>query len=54
MTLSQRDREKMEEWKTQELIAPVRDGLLQLEIAADRLNITVDELFKLMKELENN
>lgn len=54
MTLLQRDREKMEEGKIQELISLVQDGLLQLEVAAERLNMTVDEFSELMKEKENN
>lgn len=54
MTLLQRDREKMEEGKIQELISLVQDGLLQPEVAAERLNMTVDEFSELMKEKENN
>ncbi|MBE5916387.1 MAG: Rpn family recombination-promoting nuclease/putative transposase [Pseudobutyrivibrio ruminis] len=61
MTLLQRDKVKYEEGRvegkvegrTQELISLVRDGLLLPEIAAERLNITVDKFFELMKEKEN-
>ena len=44
----------MEEGKIQELISLVQDGLLQLEVAAERLNMTVNEFSELMKEKENN
>ena len=62
MTLLQRDKVKYEEGRvegkvegrTQELISLVRDGLLLPEIAAERLNMTVDNFFELMKEKENN
>ena len=61
MTLLQRDKVKYEEGRvegkvegrTQELISLVRDGLLLPEIAAERLNMTVDKFFELMKEKEN-
>ena len=61
MTLLQRDKVKYEEGRvegkvegrTQELISLVRDGLLLPEIAAERLNMSVDKFFELMKEKEN-
>ncbi|MCR4901353.1 MAG: hypothetical protein K6A23_00725 [Butyrivibrio sp.] len=58
MTLLQRDREKFEEGKaegkTNELVSLVEEGLLDIEIAAKRLNITVDEFEKLIDANESN
>ncbi len=49
MTLLQRDREKFEEGKIEELLSLVREGLLQADVAAKRLGITVAEFEKCYK-----
>ncbi len=54
MTLLQRDREKYEEGKVEgkaeALIALVTDGLLDIDIAAKRLNKSPEELQELIKK----
>ena len=57
MTLLQRDREKYEEGKIEgriegkieELIALVDDGLLTVEVAAKRANVTIEKFSELQK-----
>ena len=61
MTLLQRDREKYEEGKIEgkiegriegkieELIALVDDGLLTVEVAAKRANVTIEKFSELRK-----
>ena len=54
MTLLQRDREKYEEGKAEgkaeELVSLVNDGIIQPEVAAKRLGITVTEFETLLEE----
>ena len=57
MTLLQRDREKfaegkaegIAEGKNEELVSLVKDGLLELAVAAKRAGMTVEEFEKIMK-----
>ena len=53
MTLLQRDREKYEEGKIEgkieELIALVDEGLLTVEVAAKRANVTIEKFSELRK-----
>ena len=53
MTLLQRDREKFEEGRSEELVSLVRDGLLDIHVAAERIDISVEEFEKLMEKEEN-
>ncbi len=54
MTLLQRDREKYEEGKTETLISLVKDGLISAEVAAQRLNMQMDEFLKLLDSQGNS
>ncbi|WP_458458090.1 hypothetical protein [Pseudobutyrivibrio sp.] len=61
MTLLQRDREKFEEGrvegivegKSEELVSLVCDGLLDIDVAVERLGISVEEFEELMEKEEN-
>ena len=54
MTLLQRDREKKTEGKIEELVSLVNDGLLQIDIAVDRCNMTVEEFETMMQQIKND
>ena len=53
MTLLQRDREKFEEGRLEELVSLVRDGLLDIHVAAERIDISVEEFEELMEKEKN-
>lgn len=53
MTLLQRDREKFEEGRMEELVSLVCDGLLDIHVAAERLGISFEEFGELMEKEKN-